>query len=73
VSPQLGGLASIFVVYAADRVKLFYDQTNNPDADVGSQVLHKLANLVNEVLGLAVNNGTTVNEVIDLIVAGRRS
>jgi hypothetical protein len=31
VSPQLGGLASIFVVDAKNRIQLFYDQTNNPD------------------------------------------
>jgi hypothetical protein len=72
VSPQLGGLAAIFVVDATDRIQLFYDQTNNPDVAIRSQVLQKLANLLNEVLGLSVKSGTPVKEVIDLIVASRR-
>jgi hypothetical protein len=72
VSPQLGGLASIFVVDASDHVQLFYDQTNNPDGETGAQVLDKLANLINDVLGLDVESGTSVKEVINLIVAFRR-
>jgi len=72
VSPQLGGLASIFIVDATDRIQLFYDQTNNPDAAIKAQVLQKLATLVNDVLGLAVESGTSVNKVINLIVASRR-
>lgn len=72
VCPQLGGLASIFIVDASDRIQLFYDQTNNPDADTKAQVLDKLATLVNDVFGLAVESGTPIKEVIDLIVASRR-
>jgi hypothetical protein len=72
VSPQLDGLVSLFIVDVHDRIQLFYDQTNYPDADTRSQVLHKLANLFNDVLGLAVTNDTTVTKVIDLIVASRR-
>ncbi len=73
VSPQLGGLASIFIVDANDRIQLFYDQDKNPDAEIRSQMLHKLAHLVNDVLGLAIENGATVSDVIDRIVASRRS
>lgn len=72
VSPQLGGLASILIVDSHDRVQLFYDQTNNPDASVQVEVLAKLAGLVNEVFGLEIEHGATVREVIDVIVSSSR-
>ena len=72
ISPQLGGLASIFIVDAHDRVQLFYDQTTNPDAEIKSLVLKKLATLVNDLLDLEIEPDTAVTDVISRIVTSRR-
>ena len=72
VSPQLGGLASIFIVDASDRVQLFYDQSGNTDESAKAQVQSRLTATLKSVLGLEVPSAATILDVIEAIVESRR-
>lgn len=65
ISPQLGNIPCILILDDHNEIQLFYDQTNNSNAQIKKKIYTKMQDLLKNILQININQTDSFQDIIN--------